>query len=573
MAPATTPDTAPAAADAALAFERLLADVVAHLAAAPGARRAAHPVEGLLEPVARFFGAEQAFVTRRQADGSDWARSHVWSELGMSLAEGRSTDASRWTDDELLAGRDVLANDLAALPEAAAPERERLRAARVRSLLYVPLRGPGGTVGCAGLRTTSRAAAWDAGDARRLRLVGEVILGLLAAQGAETTPDSTGAAEALQRLEERLYVALETARIGVFDWDVASDRVWYISPFVQTQPFRRDTHETNTSQWFQTTHPDDMAASREEVARAVRGSAPSFTTLVRMKMPHYKGDEWVFVRSRGRVLERDAEGRARRVIGVYEDVSDEVRRQVLEREREAALEHARRASSLGTLATSLAHELNQPLAALANFVEGAARLLAQGDARRDEVQAALQRSAALAQKASEIVRRMRRLVQHAPPQLEPVDLAAVMREVVEHLGRDARVAGIEVRALPRHAAGPIPGDRIQLEQVLLNLVRNAIEAVVLRAHGPRAVRVESRDAGGRVEVRVIDTGPGVPAHVAERLFEPFTTTKTSGSGLGLTISRSIVEAHGGAIRLERTGADGACFLVSLPAGGPLDDAR
>jgi two-component system sensor kinase FixL len=385
-------------------------------------------------------------------------------------------------------------------------------------------------------------------------------------------PAARADSEEIRRLEERLYVGLETARIGVFDWNLAADRVWYVTPFLPTHPSQRDTHETTTGQWFQATHPDDMPPAREAAAAAVRGDTDTFTTLVRMRMPRVS-DDWVHVRSRGRVLERDERGRALRVIGVYQDVTDEVRRQAHDREREAALEHARRTSALGTLATSLAHELNQPLGALATFVQASARLLEAGDARRDEVREALQRSVALAQKASEIVRRMRRLAQHVPPQLEPVDLADVMREVVEHLGRDARVAGVEVRSLPRHAAGPIPGDRIQLEQVLLNLVRNAIEAVVPRAAGPRAVLVESRDAGDRVEVRVSDTGAGVPAHVAERLFEPFTTTKTSGSGLGLTISRSIVEAHGGAIRLERTGADGSCFVVSLPAGGLPDDAR
>jgi C4-dicarboxylate-specific signal transduction histidine kinase len=245
-----------------------------------------------------------------------------------------------------------------------------------------------------------------------------------------------------------------------------------------------------------------------------------------------------------------------------------VRHAAEERERDLALEQATRSAALGTLATSLAHELNQPLAALTGFVQAAARLLAARDDQPAEVKEALRRSTELAEKASEIVRRMRRLVQHQSPELEPIDLHRLMAGVLELLRRDATAAGVELVERPTEGSVRVLGDRIQVEQVLVNLVRNGIEAAATREGGPRQVVLEARSAQRRIELRVTDTGPGIRADVLSRLFEPFVTTRPSGTGLGLTICRSIVEAHAGAIRVERTGPEGTCVLVSLPAAGP-----
>jgi signal transduction histidine kinase len=391
-----------------------------------------------------------------------------------------------------------------------------------------------------------------------------------------SAPDAASLLEAaavVRRVEERLLAAMDVAGIGFFDWDVPSDRVWYLSPFLPQRPRPSDSSETDGASWFLATHPDDIPAARARVDRVIEGRDDRFDTTVRMRLPHYRADGWVHVRSRGTVQGRDAAGRALRIVGVYEDVSVAVAHAAQEREREMALEHATRASALGTLATSLAHELNQPLAALTGFVQASARLLEAGEAHRDEIRQALQRSVALAEKASEIVRRLRRLVQHAPPMQEAIDVAALLSGATEVLARDARTAHVELR---RSAVSPdlaLTGDRVQLEQVLVNLVRNAIEACAAREDTGRLVQLAAAQVGDRIELRVVDAGAGVPAHAASRLFEPFFTTRASGSGLGLTISRSIVEAHGGAIRLERTGPEGTTFVVSLPTGTEVRDGE
>jgi signal transduction histidine kinase len=548
-------------------FEALVADVLARARSAP-----ADGVEGVLVPIARFFGADQAHFRRLRGDGVGWDVDHLVVADGAGPALGGAgrpgTSPSTWTERQLLAGLAVHAERVADLPPEAAAERAEYEAQGVVSVLDVALRGHDGAMAaCIGLRRRASVGAWTAADVGRLQLVGEVLVGTLALRSLASVQglDELRRTAALSHLlEERLFGAMDVAALGFFDWDVAVDRVWYMSPFLNRPLHPGDTRETEGSNWFRATHPDDIAAARMQVNLAIDGPAESFDNTVRMKLPYYRGDEWVHIRSRGKVVGRDASGRALRIVGIYEDVSSAVRHAAFEREREAALEHATRSAALGTLATSLAHELNQPLAALTSFVHASVRLLDEGDARRADVKDALRRSAELAEKASEIVRRLRRLAQHAPPQLEAVDLAPTLQSAVELLARDARAAGVEVR-LPTGIDGVhVLGDRIQLEQVLVNLVRNAIEASALRESGPRMVTLASRVAGDRAELSVSDTGPGIRADVLSRLFEPFVTTKPSGSGLGLTISRSIVEAHGGAIRVVQSDASGTSFVMTLP---------
>lgn len=487
---------------------------------------AADALVAALARVAAHFGADEAWFTRLVPDGSAWAPAVTW-------------------------------------PTAAAvrvPPPGSLR-------LEVALRGRGAeTVARIGLGRDASRGPWSADDERQLHLVGELLLaleGTVAAAPAAPAASSSEVATA-RRLEERLFVAMEVSRVGCFDWDIAADRVWYISPFLTSQgPSPRVGSEAAAASWFQATHPDDIDAARARVDQVVAGAAPTFDITVRMHMPHYR-EGWVHVRSRGKAVAHDASGRAGRIVGVYEDVSGAVAHAAEERRRELALEHATRSSALGMLATSLAHELNQPLAALSGFVAASARLLDAGPRHGDEVREALRRSIALAEKASEIVRRLRRLVQHAPPLHEAVGAAALMAGAVELVSRDARTAGVEVRVLPVAAGLSLEGDRVQLEQVLVNLVRNAIEACAAREGVGRLVTVAATAQGDRVEFRVTDTGAGVGEHVAGRLFEPFVSTRAGGTGLGLTISRSIVESHGGAVRLERTGPGGSTFLVSLP---------
>jgi signal transduction histidine kinase len=178
---------------------------------------------------------------------------------------------------------------------------------------------------------------------------------------------------------------------------------------------------------------------------------------------------------------------------------------------------------------------------------------------------------AFAHRASAIVRRFRRHLQREAPLREPIDLGSLLLEVRENVHREAVAADVEIVVPERLGHVVARGDALQIEQVLLNLVRNAVEALDGTGRRPRTVALSMREAGDWVEIRVSDNGPGIPNGIPDHLFEPLATSKEAGRGLGLAICHSIAEIHGGRLDVERTGPDGTTFVLALPrddGGGP-----
>jgi signal transduction histidine kinase len=245
----------------------------------------------------------------------------------------------------------------------------------------------------------------------------------------------------------------------------------------------------------------------------------------------------------------------------------EERRRV-ERETRAQrqqLAHLSRVALMGGLSGALAHELNQPLTAILSNAQAAEHMLAAGRVDRAELGEILGDIVAANRRASEVIRRLRALFKKGDTQLQDLDVNDVMREVLElaHGDLSTRHVAIVRRMEPRLPT--VRSDRVELQQVLLNLVVNACEAMSGAGSGERVLRVETRRcADGGVQVSVLDSGPGFSAS-AETLFEPFYTTKAHGLGLGLSISRSIISAHGGRLWGSSTPAKGATFHVRLPA--------
>jgi two-component system sensor kinase FixL len=217
------------------------------------------------------------------------------------------------------------------------------------------------------------------------------------------------------------------------------------------------------------------------------------------------------------------------------------------------------------LASSLAHDLNQPLTVLTGYLEGTVRMVAEGTATETDVAKALERSVAFAYRASDVVRRFRRLLRREAPMADSVDLAALVRQVRDSMGRDAATAGVEIEIQEDFRGAVVRGDGLQIEQAVIQLVRNAVEALAGADHRRKRVRLDVRSVDHRAELRVADNGPGIPDEVAGDLFEPLTTTREAGRGLGLAICHSVAELHGGQLQVERTGPDGTVFLLSLPS--------
>ncbi|MEQ1902022.1 MAG: PAS domain S-box protein [Devosia sp.] len=236
--------------------------------------------------------------------------------------------------------------------------------------------------------------------------------------------------------------------------------------------------------------------------------------------------------------------------------------QLEEAERELA--RLSRLNELGEMASTLAHELNQPLSAIANYVQGCLRLLDQtGEAQVEKLRGALSETAKQALRAGEIIRHLREFVTRGDTEKHPEDI----KELIEEAGALALVGSREHNIRSHFdfgsGSGLILADRVQLQQVLINLMRNAMEA--MKDSPKRELTIRTRPIGDSIlSVDVADTGPGISEEIAGRLFQPFVTTKASGMGIGLAISKRIIESHGGELVVRRNEAGGATFTFTLP---------
>src|SRR5262245_12203715 len=272
-------------------------------------------------------------------------------------------------------------------------------------------------------------------------------------------------------------------------------------------------------------------------------------------------------------LERRVDERTRQLAATVEILQKEmVERQRAEervRQQQAEVAHVLRLRTVEGMAAQLAHEINQPLAAVMNFASGLARRLSCADLDVAAAQRVTDQISREALRAAEVVRRLRAFLRKDAPRKELCDARDVVREAASLIDDEARRAGVELHLdLDPHDA-PVEIDAIQVEQVVLNLLRNALEAMDERSSGPRSIVVQTVTArDGGVEVRVRDNGPGLPVDDVQQLFEAFFTTKEKSLGMGLSISQKIVEAQGGALWAAANREGGATFAFTLPPAHP-----
>ena len=238
-------------------------------------------------------------------------------------------------------------------------------------------------------------------------------------------------------------------------------------------------------------------------------------------------------------------------------------------EQQKRLEQTSRLITMGEMASSLAHELNQPLSAIANYCAGCIKRLSEGNPRIEDILAAMHKAADQAERAGKIIRRMRDMVKKEEPRREPVALADLIDETRALADIEARKIGVELAVELEDGLPRVVVDRIMIEQVLLNLMKNGIEAMAATPAGARRLAVTARLADGRsVEVAVADRGHGLADDDLERIFAPFYTTKPDGMGIGLAICRSMIEFHQGRLWPEPHPGGGTVFRFTLPAEEP-----
>jgi len=274
-----------------------------------------------------------------------------------------------------------------------------------------------------------------------------------------------------------------------------------------------------------------------------------------------------WIEAMGRVTV-DATGRPLRGHGICIDITARKRRERETLRLRHDIAQVGRVSVMGQLASALAHEINQPLGAILRNAEAASLFMEDPSPDLAEISAILEDIRKDDRRASEVIDRMRALLRRKRIATEPIDTRQMLDDVVRLLRPDAAARHIALRLDVADGLPRVQGDRIQLQQVLLNLIQNAMDAIGSVDAGKHAVVVTvGAMAPGLVEISVADTGTGIPADLQQRVFDPFSTTKAAGIGLGLSISRGIVEAHGGQLRAENNDSGGATFRFTLASAG------
>jgi signal transduction histidine kinase len=254
------------------------------------------------------------------------------------------------------------------------------------------------------------------------------------------------------------------------------------------------------------------------------------------------------------------------------DLTDRKNAEGRVREISLELEHATRLSVMGETLADLAHEIHQPLGVIANYANGSLRRLNSGDLSVSELKERLSEIAAESMRCAEVLRRIRDFIHRSEPERKPIDLNAVVTETLQFTGLERRQHRVIVILRPDRDLPQVQADSVQITQVLLNLVMNSVQALsAANCESPKILISTYLKESGLVEVTVADNGPGISAADQPRIFNRFFSTKTVGLGLGLAISRSIVESHGGQLWYDSAPGESALFRFSLPVADGVED--
>ena len=370
------------------------------------------------------------------------------------------------------------------------------------------------------------------------------------------------AEDALRRSEAYLAEAQRLTRTGSWAWDPRRHRMLHCSEEIFRIYGLDPTYGVpDFETLFQRVHPEDRDLVRE---RTIEGVRHREERLLEYRIVLPDGALKYIESVRRPVL--DKIGNVVEVVGTSLDVT-ELKRSQEERERlrklEADIAHVNRVSMLGELAASLAHEIKQPLAAIILNAKACQHWIDQNPSNTVQARASTKRIEQDGNRAIEVIERVRSLYKKdAPDRREPVDLSQLVQEMIMLLRGEATRNSVAVRLELADGLPKVMADPVQLQQVFINLVLNAIEA--MRDRGGE-LTIGSQLADGEVTISVADTGVGLPAENRERIFDPFFTTKPQGTAMGLALTRSIVESHGGRIWAVANAGPGATFHFALPA--------
>jgi two-component system, LuxR family, sensor kinase FixL len=377
---------------------------------------------------------------------------------------------------------------------------------------------------------------------------------------AVAVDDERRSKEALRDSEERMSLAVESAQLALWDWDVTNDRVWMTDEgrkFLGFEP-GEPIHFSNLASLDGRVHPDDRVGRATAIQRALE-TRGSYEAQYRIIMPD-GSVRWLAARGHPSPA---ADAARPRILGVSIDITRQKEADAEAQLQREELAHLSRVATVSTLSGSIAHELHQPLSSILLNAQVGVHCMSQDAPDLVELRAIFEDIVSANCRAGEIIERLRTMLRHGEVALGPVNVSESVEELL-HLTRSNFIArGVSVSNLTTGDLPRVMTDRVQLQQVLLNLIVNACDAMESNPPEDRNLTLTAFIAQHEMRIGVLDCGVGLPDD-AESLFQPFYTTKEGGLGMGLSICRTLVTSHGGRLWAERRAERGAAFYVALP---------
>ena len=370
--------------------------------------------------------------------------------------------------------------------------------------------------------------------------------------------------ETLREVEtHKLAIALASAEMGSWDWDIKTGQVIFNERWAKIRGYQLNEIKPHVSTWENGIHPEDFPAYHAALVAHLENQTPFFQAEYRVRT---RSGSLVWVMNRGTVIKRDLEGSPLRMAGIEMDITERKCREQQDKDHLDQLAHVTRLGLMGEMASGIAHELNQPLSAISSYTQVSLNLVNTESPDLVKLTEILFKTQGQALRAGRIIHNMREFLKSHAKQRSTTDINALIHDAVGLCIAELKQNSVMLILELENNLPPVFVDQIQIEQVIINLIRNSIDVLQsLPVEQQRQLSIHSRlTLNNDIQISVKDNGAGLDADQQQKILTPFYTTKTNGMGMGLAISRSLIEAHEGTLHFNSKPGKGTTFYFTLP---------